>query len=430
MQLFPAAYLGSVELAWSLRDMDLDEVLVVAPARRLRRLMWVPHAIANGLTSVTAAIRAIETWCKQHCRRPTSLLGIDDEEQFRIAGKIAAHFDLPFYEPHTLAVASNKYLMKQRFVRCGVPTGRFTLLSETNGRLRDVGFPNVLKIISGSGSEFLFLNRNAIELTTNRVRLQQAVARSRDTRFRKVSVALDGADYRLDPRQQFLLEEYIGGDEYSCDFLIQRGTVRLLRVVRKYPSAHFGYFAGYYLLNRNSLQHAGVDPDELRGVCKRVAQALDVRDAVCMVDFKANAGGLRVIETSIRPGLSTFIPLMKQVYGYTSLGVLSRLRRALAVTESTPRAEGLCVYFFADGAGRVRRIDTTGLDALRAEVDLLDTHLYYRRGTRVRDTVFDHIDLVAGYALIRNPGRERVPELLERVAKAVHIEVEPDNCPG
>jgi hypothetical protein len=376
---------------------------------------------------VPAAIHKIEAWCKEHRRRPTSLLGIDDEEQFRVAGQIAAHFGLSFYDSHTLAVASNKYLMKQRFVRCGVPTGRFTLLSETNGRARDVGFPNVLKIISGSGSEFLFLNRNATELTTNRVQLQQAVARSRDTRFRKVRVELDGAAYRLDPRQQFLLEEYVGGDEYSCDFLIQRGAVRLLRVVRKYPSAHLGYFAGYYLLNRGSLRHAGVEPDELRGVCKRVAQALDVRDAVCMVDFKADAGGLRIIETSIRPGLSTFIPLMKQVYGYTSMGVLSRLRRGPHVTESMSRAEGLCVYFFADGPGRVTRIDTTGLTALRAEVDLLDTHLYYRRGTRVHDTAFDHTGLVAGYALIRNPGRDRVPELIERVAKAVHIEVEPDN---
>src|SRR5262249_59408293 len=115
---------------------------------------------------------------------------------------------------------------------------------------------------------------------------------------------LDGRPHTLDPRREFVLEAHVGGDEYSCDFVVQRGHVQLLRAVRKYRGAHLGQFGGFYLLNLDSLASCGVNPEELRDVCSRIARALGISDGVSMVDFKFDGGTLPVLETSLLPGLS------------------------------------------------------------------------------------------------------------------------------
>jgi hypothetical protein len=225
----------------------------------------------------------------------------------------------------------------------------------------------------------------------------------------------------LNPRRQFLLEQYLSGDEYSCDFLYD-GAAHILRVVRKYSSPHLGYFAGFHLLNADSLRGYGIDLGYLEQVCAAIASALEIDTGVCMVDFMMTRRGLQVLESSVRPGLSTFVPLMASIYGYTSLALLAELRQGRSVRRSIPSREGLVVHIVAPTTGQIRRFDTARLERMPG---VIGVHRYANVGTLVSDSPVDHWDSLLGYALIQDPPAGQIDSLIRAVGESVGLEIQP-----
>lgn len=424
--IFPALYLGSRELYHSLLSMPGYVLPVVEPGF-VERTGYAGGCLVDDFTDVPRLLAALGDWSRSTGRTFGGVLAIDDEDQFETSRAIARHFGLSFYDDATLCAASNKFLMKRRFVRHGVPTGNFLLWDGLDLRAGEgVGFPNVLKTVTGSGSEYVFLNRDTGELADNARYLLDTLRDVRDDpRYREISAPLAGRTRRFDPRREFLLEEYLEGEEYSCDFAVHDGRVRLLRVVKKLGGAFLGSFGGFYLMNTGSAAAEGLDPEDLTSVCGRVARALGVESGVQMVDLVKCRDGLRVLETSIRPGFSIFVALMLRIYGYTSLGVAARLMGGETVNGPIPEDEGLAVYLLADRPGTLKSIDTSGLDAVRGELNVIEVDLYARPGDPVVDSRHDHFDLIQGYVLVKNPGRGQVERVAARVREACVIEVIP-----
>jgi hypothetical protein len=202
--------------------------------------------------------------------------------------------------------------------------------------------------------------------------------------------------------------------------MLTRGQVRIIRVVKKYPANHTGYFRGFYLMNEASIRRCGINPAWLQEICTRIAAALDITEGVCMVDFMCTGAGLQVIETSVRPGLSTFIPLMQQIYGFTSLSLLARLRQHATPDWAIPEAEGLVVHIIAPGPGLLIRFDTTRAWDLPG---VIDVHCYNVAGDILVDSPHDHWGLLLGYVLIRNPQPGSIDELFRSVASAIEVQV-------
>jgi S-sulfo-L-cysteine synthase (3-phospho-L-serine-dependent) len=428
--VFPALYLGSKELAAALAGMP-DYVLPVLTPDLRDRIAYRGVCLVDDFSDIASLLQRLGDWSQSTGRAITGILGIDDEDQFAISRSVARHFGLDFYADATLAAASNKLLMKSRFVCHGVPTGAFARVSDDDppAAILEVGFPNVLKPLTGSGSEYVFLNRDPGELAENIRYLRTMLDGVRDDpRFGTIDAPIGrrGESQSFDTRREFLLEEYLEGEEFSCDFAVQCGRVQLLRVVKKLPGGHLGLFGGFYLMNERTWAAEGIDSGELASVCGRVARALGVERGVQMLDFKLGPDGLRVIETSIRPGFSAFVMLMQALYGVTSLGLAARLVGGEEVSFKVPEVEGLAVYLIVDGPGTVRRVDTSGLDALRPRIDVIDTWLYAQPGQAVADAKHDHFDLIQGYVLVKDPGREAVGRVAEAVRRACVVEVHAD----
>jgi hypothetical protein len=421
--VFLALYLGTRELLDSLLSMP-DYVLPVVEPRFIERTGFRGECLVDDFGDVPRLLARIEDWSRGTARPITGVLGIDDEDQFDLSRAVARHFGVAFPDDATLSVASNKYLQKRQFVRHAVPTGEFVLLDAASPDAgADLGFPNVLKTLTGSGSEYVFKNRDQGELTENLRYLCGVLgAAEGDPRYRVVSAHLPGEKPRFDTRREFLLEEYLEGDEFSCDFLLHDGTVRLLRVVKKLAGRYLGNFDGFYLLNEHTASEEGIDLPELRSVCRRVAAALGVASGVQMMDFIKGRDGLRVLETSIRPGFSIFLSLMRAVYDYTSLGLAARLKAGESVDVTIPEEEGLALYLLADRPGMVAALDVSPLNAMRDELGILDVGLYAKPGDVIVDARHDHFDLILGYVLIRNPERSRIQEIVQRVREACVIE--------
>jgi biotin carboxylase len=109
----------------------------------------------------------------------------------------------------------------------------------------------------------------------------------------------------------FLAEEYISGEEYSCDFIISNNRVQIIRLTRKLKDAKspFGTISGYKL---SDCAAEGLNKKNLEDILCRGAQALGMVEALCMVDFLVRDGEIVLLEMTPRPGGDCIPSLLKK----------------------------------------------------------------------------------------------------------------------
>ena len=430
MIVFPALYIGSQETLAFARDIFAAGLCArVLPVYR-------PDFVAvhrppgqyliDDFSSVAALCAKLRTWSTEMASGFSAVLGIDDEDQFSFSSELAKALSLSFYSSESLQAASNKYAMKERFKVAGVPSPRFQLLSSVEDASNtELSFPNVLKLVTGSGSEYVFLNQDRRALTDNYKNLRESLATTaEDTRLNVFVLKIGDRQQIIDTRESFLLEEYAGGDEYSCDFLVNKGLVSLLRVTKKFEAGALGLFQGFWLMSSASLKAKGPGESSLVEVCRRVADALMIEDGVCMLDFKLDDDRLQVIETSIRPGFASFMPLMLGLYGYTSLGVGARQLLGLGLPAGLPDKEGLVVNILAPRAGVIRSIDSSALDVLKEDFQLYGSHFYAESGEEIKDISWDRFSFMLGWVAVGLKTGDAPSEVMERVKASVRVEMQ------
>jgi len=415
--LFPAYNIGNSELCFFLKTIEskglLDRLLLICDEDFVTECRTqLKHYIVDDFKSYNVLLNKIESWKKKHRVAFKGILAVDEEMQFQLSRTLARHFGLEFFADNTCSLASNKFLLKRSFQKHNVPTSRFTLLTRpSRERAIRVGFPNVLKVLSGTQSQYIFYNKDMNELNFNFQRLKRAVGRTNgDPRFGKQRVILDGRSITLDPRRQFLLESYVPGEEYSCDFMIQSDRIQIIRVAKKIKGPHFGYFAGYHLLNEERLIHNNISKAKLVDICRKISRALSISAGVCMVDFKSRHGTITVLEASIRPGLSAFNHLMYDICGYTSLALMAMQKMGIRNCIGMPENTGAVLYLYDSPDGTLQSFDSSELEGLKSHLEISSTYTYRDADDGGTDSEFDHTSLLKGYVLLKDRENAGVSE--------------------
>lgn len=417
--VFPVYQLGYSEFRYflkSMADAGLMEkiVLILNHETSLQAPVAVPFAIIDEFGSTAVLVGKLEAWSRANGKTFTSIIGIDEEEQFQISQTIARHFGLFLFSDRTCALASNKFFLKTSFRDHGVPTSDFILISHLDDeRIEDLGFPNVLKVVAGTGSQFLFCNRNIDELRHNFSLLYQTTRDIvGDSRFNPRTFSLNDRNVTVDPRRQFLLEAFVSGGEFSVDILVQAPQEpQIIRIVKKVAGPYFGYFQGYQLLNRAELTAYDISIDRLQEVCRNIVAALDISSGVCMVDFKCRDGEIVVLESSVRPGFSAFNHLMYELYGYTSLALLAMHLLKVPLDIRIPDERGAVIYLYARPNEEPGSFDPAKLMKLKNECHILAIHTYEDANEPAIDSETDHSRLIRGYVITGDTGDRGVPEL-------------------
>lgn len=424
--VFVAHGVGYSEVHCLLRSLDdrglLGRLLLVIPAHFFTvHPSPCPAWIDDDGASEDRTLARIEAWVGAHRQRIGGVVGVDEERQFGLSRRIAERFSAPFASEETCARASNKILQKVWFGRNGVPTPAWVLVKSADDPGFDrVPYPAVVKAISGYGSQFMSRCLDAAEARAAYVRWSAAASRAAgDVRFEPRRLDLGDGPIEVDTRTQFLLERWVGGTEFSCEFMVRGGGIHLIRVAQKVQGAHFGFFDGTLLLSRARVEETGVGMDRLAALCERVAPSLGAESGVCMVDFLLEDGELVVLEASIRSGLSATNHMMYDLVGYSTL--------ALSVLEAMGRPEPIR-FPTGDSAVVYLRgpVSSDRLEALRSEFGEERVYLYAadeEPSTAPADDVDPTADL-SGYVIVRNPGHEwartagRVTDLLRAPAGA------------
>ena len=383
-----------------LRRTHPDECLFLTESRlRLQAKEPQPDDPEEVLYRGDKQLSAIELLKRHQERYGIKIVGVAcfDCESMPLASLMAKRFGLPYPSSGAVERCRNKKLMKQRWSADGTSSPQFAIVcrpDEAVEFLRHIGGPCVMKPLSGSGSELVY-----------RVETEPDCRSSFDTIIDGLNVRRSAPLYRScrEVRESVLMEECVQGDEFSCDFLVEQGRVRVIRLARKYlrRTGPSGIIEAYELSPDLPVacRDARLTPWLLRAV-----SSLGINRAICMADFIVRDDQPVFLEVTPRCGGDCLPSLLKTACDFDVLGLAIRFARqavdkvVVRVKEST-----VALRLFADRAGTLEWIDTAALVTDRRVLSLVMTR---RLGEQVNLPPIDYDSWILGHVIYKpEPGR-------------------------
>ena len=193
---------------------------------------------------------------------------------------LAEKLGMPCNSAESIYISTNKYAMREALKKHGIPTPGFVKVVEGDDyekAISNLSFPLIVKPTDRSGSRGITKISSIDELRT-------AVRAAVKDSFEKSAI----------------IEEYIDGEEYSCESISYEGIHHTLAVTRKYTTGapHF--------IETGHAEPANINREVYNKIEKEIHRALDalkVRYGASHAEFKMDdKGNIRVIEIGSRMG--------------------------------------------------------------------------------------------------------------------------------
>ena len=411
-----ADYVGLIDRRWPGRALFLTD-----PLERARAAGPAPDAtseLAADLTDFKAVVSALEA---HRMRWQIALTGVScfDCESLALAAQIAEALGLSFASPRSVAAARNKLRSKQLWAQADVPCPWAVAVRSSDDAVRFLhraGGSIVLKPLTGSGSELLFICRNADQCTAALAKIRRGLARSRGD-----CVCRRGDDDACDPTRVVVAEQLVKGTEYSCDFTLDGDELRILRTARKVPADNG--VAGITWAYVVPAQWPAANEDAaLRALLLRGAKALGIDHALCMVDLIATEEGVFLLEMTPRPGGDCLPSLLQSSGGLDILGAALDFAegRPVTVPSSDQFRPRVGLRLLAPAAGVIR-----SLDAAEISEDPLVVTVELKRapGQRVQLPPDDYDSWVLGHVIFEPVGPDTIERQAARIAAKAKTEI-------
>ncbi|MBK5256884.1 MAG: ATP-grasp domain-containing protein [Vicinamibacteria bacterium] len=263
-------------------------------------------------------------------------LGTIDGFAGGFASRIANVLGLPFHTVEATDLARDKHRAREAYAAAGLPGPRFARI-EGRGDLQSaaegVGFPAVLKPVTGVGSVQTFLVRDMHEL---QLRHAEIVARASEVRARaSVGLTSDEAWFNLmwSGGASVLLESWVEGPKFDVDLLLDDG-----RVVYGHATDDLDPCG---LRDVRRVAPSGLAPAEERELIDHAAACvltLGFRRGMFNVEVKRTCEGPRLIEVNGRLGGYSTTDIHHEVWGIDLVEQWLRasLSLPLEVVETVP----------------------------------------------------------------------------------------------
>lgn len=218
----------------------------------------------------------------EECRKiqPAAVASIASDLAAIAVNRIANGLGLPGNPPETAIIATNKYEMRKTFRAAGLPVPQFMKVGKDDdlSEIRRMRLPIIVKPTDRSGSRGIYK-------LTSFDKVQDAVAEACQESF----------------EHRAIVEEYIEGDEFSCECISQNGEHHCLAITKKYTTGapHF--------IETGHTEPSGLSKEICACVQAHVYKALDalhIRNGASHSEFKVMPGSeeIRLIEIGARMG--------------------------------------------------------------------------------------------------------------------------------
>jgi biotin carboxylase len=355
---------------------------------------------------------------------PIEICGVAcyDCESLGLAADLAKKFTFPFPDPAAVVASRNKFLSKQIWQKAAVPCPRTEVVRNLTDALKfkeRVAKPVMIKPLTGSGSELLFKCDNrrdcsrAIDLIGRKLAVHPNI---RMYRAEKAGIV------KMDPHQEFAIEEFIDGREYSCDFILDKDQVQIIRLAKKILARDqaAGTTRAYVL---PSQLPAALQMDRLRLQLQNAAYALGLTRAICMVDFIVHEGVAYLLEMTPRPGGDCLPQTIFQSCGLdmleAALDFAEEKQIILPPASSWVQLVGL--RLMAKKSGIISKIDD---HALHRDSRVKELRLKRRPGQRVVLPPDDYESRLLGHVIFKPAKPQSIETECDELESKFIVEIE------
>ena len=205
-------------------------------------------------------------------------------------------------DPKYSSICTNKFKMREAFKKNNIKVPNYILVSEDlNYDISDLKFPVIVKPTDRSGSR-------GVTKIENKEDIENAIKYAIQYSFEK----------------KVIIEEYIEGNEYSCECISSKGKHYFLTITKKYTTGapHF--------IETGHMQPSLLSDDMISKVKEEVFKGLDalkVENGASHSEFKIDdEGNIRIIEIGARMGGDCIgSDLVKISTGYDYLDLLLKV---------------------------------------------------------------------------------------------------------
>lgn len=380
------------------------------------------HICFTDLEQFDFALRSITRHFQRFSLAPEGIACFDCESLL-VAGLLADSMGLPFPESSAIALARNKFEARTIWRRAGIFSPHAALcstLDETLAVFRTTGARDVvLKPISASGSELVFHCTSESGVEDSVRTMARCLAERQASRLFK-PVVVDSGMPAPDPCKTWIVERFVSGAEFSCDFILSDGRIYPVRSTEKVMASDqtFGSVLAYLFPASCSGENVtGQLTDDL----KTAAVSLGFTRGYFMADYIIHEGRPVIIELTPRPGGDCIPDLIETSCGFDILGACldlacSRLTLPVNVPEPPGKFAGINLYAPSDGL--ISYLDTSRIQSL-PWVKVI--RMKKETGDIITLPPEDYDNRLIGYCIVRLSENEDITVLSQALAHHVRI---------
>jgi biotin carboxylase len=340
-----------------------------------------------------------------------------DCESLMLAADIARRLSLPFASESAVSHSRDKLVSRRLWHENGVNCPRAIMARDDEDVIaffKILDGPVVLKPTVLSGSELTYIVDTCGDaVDALRVIRSGLRGRSRDRTVNR--------DHMVD-ENAVLCEEYIPGDEYSCDFISDGREFRIVRTARKYlmDDGPAGTALAYEVPGMPAGKAGAID---LAARVSKAAGVLGFDRCMGMADFIMRDGEPCFLEVTPRPAGDCLPQVIEQSCGMDMLG--AHLEFAGGRMPGIPSESkwkhtvGLRIH-----ARRRGRLSAIRLWADRIGQEILETGWYREPGDRIALPPDDYRSWVMGHVIFRPVAGVDIADQIESMAAAVEVRIE------
>lgn len=243
---------------------------------------WQDGSIGERTADVFYPISIVEREkILEECRKiqPDAVASIGSDLAMLTVNYVAGELGLPCNSMECTRISTNKYEMRKAFQKAGVPVPQFreVEVQTTVEELKELRLPVIVKPTDRSGSR-------GITKLESWEDFEEAVKLSVENSFEKKAI----------------VEEYLTGEEYSCECISCRGTHHFLALTKKYTTGH------PHFIETGHLEPSGLSEEQQEIIKRAVFHALDalkVENGASHTEFMIDAdNNVKIIEVGARMG--------------------------------------------------------------------------------------------------------------------------------
>ena len=267
----------------------------------------------------------------------------------------------------------------------------------------------MIKPLSGSGSELLFHCSKESEVR-DAVKIMEEELPKRRTNPLFYPFPDPVRDHLIDPCRSWVAEEFVSGEEFSCDFVYRNGEAVLIRETGKVkaPEKPFGSVLAYTF---PPLYPEGFHKARLLDLLRKAVRSLGFDWGFFMADYIVRGGLPVLIELTPRPGGDSIPDLVKVGAGLDTLNLYLRFaaRRFQAPPPVRLRPQAYAsINLYAPEEGTLAELDGSRIrDLARVK------HLFFKkaRGDRIVLPPRDYDNRLLGYCIVEpDPDTDLIAE--------------------